>query len=112
MQIKKLSEMEKNKWEKIKVEKMNKEFIRLKSKYEQELQALKLKMAQTYNELKKKRAIDLDILIQRYKNKIREMEIKYKNDLVDYNRNKNCSRVLNWTLQGTMAHTSKYFIYL
>ncbi len=43
-------------------------------------------MTQSYNQLKKKRAIEFDTLIQKHKNKLKDVELNYKNEISDFKK--------------------------
>jgi hypothetical protein len=55
-----------------------------------------MKKNSEFNEIRKKRALDLDILIQKYRNKHLDMEIIHKNEIVDFNRLKTSAKALNY----------------
>lgn len=55
---------------------------------------MNLKISQAFNEFKKKRAIELDTLIQKHKNKLKDLEINYKYDICDNNKLTTSSKIL------------------
>lgn len=73
---------------------LNKKLENLKNKKQQELKTTHLKNTQAFNEFRKKRAIELDTLIQKHKNKLKDLELQHKNELVDLNRLKSGSKIL------------------
>lgn len=79
------------------------ELGKFKTKQEQDIDALQLKMTQAYNEFKKKRAIELDTLIQKHKNKLKDLELNHKNELVDWNRLKTNSKMLGGNASNFMS---------
>jgi hypothetical protein len=84
---------------------------KIKQKNENELESLNLKTTQSFNEFRKKRGMELDNLIQKHRNKLRELEVSLKNDLVDYDKLGTSSKILNGVHNKNIAFSSKMFFF-
>jgi len=105
LQILDLNKVDLDKYNRTKMEKLNKEVLKLKEKQDQELEVFQSKMNQTFNEFKKNRALETEKLIQKYKNKTKELEKAYKKEIkseIHPNKGKNYSR------PGSKLGGSKY----
>jgi len=60
--------------------------MKIKEKQDTELQVFQNKMNQTFNEFKKNRALETEKIIQKYKNKIKELDKNQKNELSETKR--------------------------
>ncbi len=78
VQISELTDFETKKFLEEKERKLKIELDNVKSKQELETQAFQLKMSLAYNEFKTARANDFDIIIQKYKNRIKDLENQQK----------------------------------
>lgn len=78
MQISELTQIENQKFLEEKDRKLKKELENIKQKQEMEISAFQLKMSAAYNEFKKARAVDFDRIIQKYKNKLKDLENQQK----------------------------------
>ena len=78
MKIAELSQIENQRFLEEKDRKLRKELENIKQKQEMEISAFQLKMSAAYNEFKKARALDFDRIIQKYKNKLKDIENKQK----------------------------------
>ena len=78
MQIAELTQLENHRFLEEKDRKLKKELENIKQKQEMEISAFQLKMSAAYNEFKKARALDFDRIIQKYKNKLKDMENQQK----------------------------------
>jgi hypothetical protein len=74
MQILELNKVDMEKYNRIKLDKLNKEILKLKEKQDLELEVFQNKMNQTFNEFKKSRALETEKIIQKYKNRTKELE--------------------------------------
>jgi len=86
LQIHDLQKVDFERYSRTKQEKLNKEIGKLKEKQETELQVFQNKTNQTFNEFKKNRALETEKIIQKYKNKIKELEKNQKNELSETKR--------------------------
>jgi len=57
-----------------KQKKMNKEIEKVRTKQEHESNSLQMKMQANYGEFKRERAIEFDKLLQKYKNKLKDLD--------------------------------------
>ena len=78
MKIAELSQIENQRFLEEKDRKLRKELENIKQKQEMEISAFQLKMSAAYNEFKKARALDFDRIIQKYKNKLKDLENQQK----------------------------------
>lgn len=78
MQIAELTECENKKFLEEKERKLKIELDNVKSKQEVETQAFQLKMSSAYNEFKTSRAFEFDKIIQKYKNRVKDLENQQK----------------------------------
>ena len=78
MKIAELSQIENQRFLEEKDRKLRIELENIKQKQEMEISAFQLKMSAAYNEFKKARALDFDRIIQKYKNKLKDIENKQK----------------------------------
>lgn len=78
IQISELSGTENVKFLEEKDRKLKLELENFKSKQELETQAFQLKMSSAYNEFKKARAFEFDRIIQKYKNRLKDLENQQK----------------------------------
>jgi hypothetical protein len=78
VQINELTQYEHKKFLEEKDRKLKKELENIKEKQEMEISAFQLKMSSAYNEFKKARAVDFDRIIQKYKNKLKDLENQQK----------------------------------
>jgi hypothetical protein len=60
--------------------KLKKEVEKIKVKQENEMLAFQLKMTATFNEFKKSRANEYERMVQQFKNKIKDLDIKQKTE--------------------------------
>lgn len=61
--------------------KLKKEVEKVKARHDTETLSFQLKMTASINEFKKSRSIEYDRLVQKFKNKFKEMELAHKSDL-------------------------------
>lgn len=78
MKIAELTQQENQKFLEEKDRKLKKELENIKQKQDMEISAFQLKMSAAYNEFKKARAVDFDRIIQKYKNKLKDLENQQK----------------------------------
>jgi hypothetical protein len=78
VQIAELTQLENQKFLDEKDRKLRIEIENVRQKQELEISAFQMKMSAAYNEFKKARAVDFDRIIQKYKNKMKEMEQQQK----------------------------------
>lgn len=78
VKIAELTQYENQRFLEEKDRKLKKELENIKQKQEMEISAFQLKMSAAYNEFKKARAIDFDRIIQKYKNKLKDLENQQK----------------------------------
>jgi len=105
MQILDLNKVDLDKYNRTKMEKLNKEVMKLKEKQDLELEVFQNKMNQTFNEFKKNRALETEKIIQKYKNRTKELEKAQKKEIkseIHPNKGKNYSR------PGSKMGASKY----
>lgn len=76
-------------------QRITKEINKLKNKQEIELKNLLMKGSVSANILKKKRALEFDNLVQRFKNKMKDLENETKREKIDFNRLKDSSRIMS-----------------
>lgn len=60
---------------------MKKEVEKIKIRHDNENLAFQLKMTAAFNEFKKSRATEYDRIIQKYKNKQKDLDLQQKNEL-------------------------------
>ena len=90
VKITELSQNENRKFLEEKERKLKKELENIKIKQDLEISSFQLKMSSTYNEFKKTRALDFDRIIQKYKNRLKDLENQQK---VEMN---NMSKISNY----------------
>ncbi len=78
MKIAELTQSENKRFQDEKERKLKKELENIKQKQEMEISSFQLKMSAAYNEFKKARAVDFDRIIQKYKNKLKDLENSQK----------------------------------
>lgn len=102
----KLSEQEKINWEKNRQVKQAAEEEKVNTKHNNEKNALQLKMASMFNEFKKRRASDFDILLQKSKNKNKEF-----NSIEKMSYRKGSKILVKNVTSKTNSTTRKCYIY-
>ena len=88
----KLTSVVKQDQERMKAEnqkKVQNEINKMTTKHDNELNAFKLKMKSEFDEYKKSRAIEYDNLVQKYKNRIKELDNNQKKDVIRLNKKGN-----------------------
>ena len=90
VKITELSQNENRKFLEEKERKLKKELENIKIKQDLEISSFQLKMSSAYNEFKKTRAFDFDRIIQKYKNRLKDLENQQK---VEMN---NMSKISNY----------------
>eukprot|EP00340_Litonotus_pictus_P001113 CAMPEP_0170517370 /NCGR_PEP_ID=MMETSP0209-20121228/3386_1 /TAXON_ID=665100 ORGANISM="Litonotus pictus, Strain P1" /NCGR_SAMPLE_ID=MMETSP0209 /ASSEMBLY_ACC=CAM_ASM_000301 /LENGTH=276 /DNA_ID=CAMNT_0010802601 /DNA_START=1 /DNA_END=831 /DNA_ORIENTATION=+ len=75
--------------------KIQAEINRISTKHENELNAFKLKMKLAFDEYKKSRAIEYDNLVQKYKNRIKDLDNSQKKELALFPKNVNLDKIMN-----------------
>ena len=78
VKIAEISQEENRRFLEEKERKLKKELENIKTKQDMEISSFQLKMSSAYNEFKKNRALDFDRIIQKYKNKIKDLEKQQK----------------------------------
>ena len=73
--------MENKKFIEEKEKKLKKEVEKVKSRHDTESISFQMKMTASVNEFKKNRTVEYERLIQRFKNKIKDLEIAQKSDI-------------------------------
>lgn len=90
VKITELSQYENRKFLEEKERKLKKELENIKIKQDLEISSFQLKMSAAYNDFKKTRALDFDRIIQKYKNRLKDLENQQK---VEMN---NMSKISNY----------------
>jgi len=78
VKIAELTQYENRRFLEEKERKLKAELENIKAKQDLEIQAFQLKMSSAYNEFKKARALDFDRIIQKYKNRLKDLENQQK----------------------------------
>lgn len=76
-----ITQLENRKFIEDKEKKLKKEVEKIKTKQDNESSAFQLKMTAAFNEFKKSRAAEYERLIQKFKNKIKDLELQQKTEL-------------------------------
>lgn len=79
-----LTEVEKQQYLKDKEKNLNIELNTLKKKQEGEVQALNMKIQQVYGEFKRNRALEVQTMLMKYKNRYKEMADSQRKELAKY----------------------------
>lgn len=97
MQVKiaELTQIENKRFLEEKERKLKIELENIKSKQDLEFQAFQLKMSSAYNEFKKARALDFDRIIQKYKNKLKDLENQQR---LEMNSLSKMSKLINFII--------------
>lgn len=80
VKIAKLSQDELVNWENTKRKKIDTEIEKIRTRHNNEFNALNLKLNSMFNEFKKRRAVAFDNLVQRFKNKHKELDSSQKQE--------------------------------
>lgn len=85
-EIQVLSEKEKQAFQEEKQKKLNIEVDKIKKKQENDYKVQKEKLNVVYTEFKKERAIKVEEMMMKYKNKITEMDNAHRYELINFNK--------------------------
>lgn len=85
-EIQALSEKEKLAFQEEKQKKINIEVDKIKKRQENECKVQKEKLNQIYNEFKKERAVKVEEMMMKYKNKLTEMDNAHKYELSNFDK--------------------------
>lgn len=77
---------------------MRKELEKVRQKQDVEMSSLQARMNSAYSEFKKNRALEFDRLLQKYKNRINEMEKLQKLEVANFSK----------ILKGSMSSKYRY----
>jgi hypothetical protein len=81
IEIANLSKKEQENFEIDRIKRFEKEVENIRNKQNNETRALELRIQSNYNQFKRDRAIQVESLLLKYKNKFRELENKQKNEI-------------------------------